>query len=379
MKSIIKHIAASVVLFSSLAVAAQDATTLFNEGKKLKDEKKSKEALDKFKQAVALKPGYTEAHYESGWCYNDLKDYIAAIISLRKARSGWPDIPKVHFELGYAFQNTEKYDSAVNCFNRCLQLKPDYSLAWKQLGYINYEKENYTGALENFTKYESYAKIAITDYKYWYRKGFVNNALKNYNDAKTALNKSLEFKKDYISTYLELGFAATKLKQGDEAIGYFQQAKGIDPANHVSYNGIAEVYRDIKKDYAEAMSWYRKTLEVKPNERKACFGIGYCLNSTGKYGDAIPYLKTAIEKEKDYTAAFVELGYSYYRTDNYTLALENLNKALELNPKNENAHYYSVLIYIKQRNRAQAQKMVDNLKTISTRYVPELQKKIDAM
>ena len=60
----------------------------------------------------------------------------------------------------------------------------------------------------------------------------------------------------------------------------------------------------------EAMTWYLKALEVKPKERKACFGLGYCLNSQQKYADAIPYLRTAIAEEATYTAAWVELGYS---------------------------------------------------------------------
>ncbi|MCX6319413.1 MAG: tetratricopeptide repeat protein [Bacteroidetes bacterium] len=374
-----KHFLAAMALLISICGISQDATSFYNEGLKLKEAKKPAEAIEKFKKAIALKPNYSEAHYESGWCYNDLKDYMNAIISLRKARIGWSNIPKVHFELGYAFQKTDRIDSALECYQRCLQLKPDYSLAFKQLGYIQYDKEKYEAALDYFSKYEANTKVDITDYLYWYRKGFMQNAQKNYTDAILALNKSLERKKDYINTYLELGYAATRLKQADEAIGYFQKAKAIDPKNHVSYNGIAEVYRDIKKDYAEALNWYQKTLDIKVDERKACYGIGYCYNSTGKFSDAIPYLKTAVSQEPTYTAAFVELGYSYYRTQQYADALENLNKAMELNPNNENARYYAVLVYEKQRNKTMAQKMVDALKKISSKYVAELQKRVDAM
>lgn len=365
--------------FISFTATAQDATTLYNEGIKLKEAKKTSEALEKFKKAIALKPNYTEAHYESGWCYNDLKDYLSAVISLRKARTGWPQIPKVHFELGYAFQKTDRLDSAINCYNKCLQLKPDYSLVYKQLGIIDYDNERYSEALDNFTKYETYAKTAITDYMYWYRKGFAHNALKNYTEAKAALTKSLEIKNDNLNTFLELGFAASRLKQAEDAIAYFQKAKSIDPKSHVAYNGIGEVYRDIKKDYATAMSWYRQALEVKTDERKACYGIGYCLNATGKYEEAIPYLNKATVQEPTYTAAYVELGYSYYRTAKYNDAIVKLKKALELNPKNENARYYAVLVYEKQKNKTEAQKMVDELRRISSKYVDELQKRVDGM
>ena len=379
--SFMKIIRLWAVLFclAPLAIAAQDAETLYNEGVKLKEQKKVREALEKFKKAVSLKPDYSQAWYESGWCQNDLKDYKGAIISLRNARVGWPNIPKVWFELGYAFHKTDNIDSATYMYNRCLELKPDYSNAFKQLGFIAYDADESKKALEYFAKFEGAAKSEITDYLYWYRKGFCLNATKDYTGAITALQRSLELKKDYLNTYLELGFANTRLKNADLAISYFQQAMNLDPKSHVPYNGIGEVYRDIKKDMNEAMNWYRKTLTVKENERKACFGIGFCLNAQGKYAEAIPYLETAIKQEATYTAAYQEIGYSYYRTGDYEKGLSNLKKALELNPKNENARYYAVLVYVKQKNKAQAQKMVDELKALSSKYVAELQKMVDNM
>lgn len=359
--------------------AAQDAQALYNDGVKLKNEKKIKEAIEKFKQAVSLKPNYTEACYEWGWCQNDLKDYEGAIVSLRKVRLTWGHIPKVHFELGYAFEKSNKTDSAINCYNRCLQLKSDYSLAFKQLGYIAYIKEDYANAIIQFKKYEEASKTEITDYLYWYRKGFSYNDQKDFFSAKAALLKSLSFKKDYINTFLELGFACSRLKEDEEAISYYKQAIAIDPKSHVPYNGIAEVYRDNKKDRELAKTWYQKTLAINPTERKACFGMGFCLNSQGKYTDAIPYLKTAIEKEPTYTAAFVELGYSYFKVSRITEAIDNLNKAISLNPRNENSRYYLALIYISQKNKIKAQQIVDELKALNSKHVSALQPKVDAL
>ena len=195
-----------ILLFTGVTICkAQTATDYYNKGVALKNDKKSKEAADAFKEAVALSPDYKEAIYELGWCLNDLKDYTGAIISLRKARNLWAEIPKVHFELGYAFDKTDRTDSAIASYNRCIALKPDYSLAHKQLGIIAYNQNDNAVALQHFKKYEEYNKLPITDYIYWYRKGYVNNALKYFEDAKVSLNRSLEFKKDYVNTYLELG------------------------------------------------------------------------------------------------------------------------------------------------------------------------------
>ena len=182
-----------------------------------------------------------------------------------------------------------------------------------------------------------------------------------------------------VLTYLELGFACTKLKQDDDAINYYKKAIDIDAKSHIPYNGIADVYRDNKKNMTEAMAWYQKSLTINPNERKANYGLGYCSNSLGKYTDAITYLKKAIESETTYTAAFVELGYSYYKTERYTEALNNFAKALSLNSKNENARYYSGLVYIAQKNRASAQRMADELKNLNSKNATSLQDKVNKM
>ncbi len=370
----------AVLLFTSVFICrAQTATDYYNKGVAFKNEKKVKEAADAFKEAIALDPDYKEALYELGWCQNDLKDYTGAVISLRKARTMWAQIPKVHFELGYAFEKTDKIDSASASYKRCLELKPDYSLAYKQLGTIAYNQNDNAVAAQNFKKYEEYSKLPITDYLYWYRRGYVNNALKNFEEAKTSLTKSLEFKKDYTNTYLELGFACKNLKQNDEAISNYKKAMELEPKSHVPLNGIGEVYRDNFKNMDEAMIWYQKVLDMNVNERKANFGMGYCLNAKGKYSEAIPYLKKAIEQEATYTAAYVELGYSYYMTSNSALAIENLNKAIGINYKNENSRYYLTLIYISQSNKTLAQKMVDELKVLNSKYVTELQEKVNKM
>ena len=107
--------------------------------------------------------------------------------------------------------------------------------------------------------------------------------------------------------------------------------------------------------------------------------MGYCPNSKQKYTEAVPYLKKAIEQETTYAAAYVELGYSLYMTGNNPDALTQLTKALELNPKNENACYYSGLIYINQKDKAGAQQMVNELQGLSSKNAARLQEKVNKM
>jgi tetratricopeptide (TPR) repeat protein len=369
----------SAFLFSSFIYSQSTAEEWYNKGVALKSDKRASDAILAFKEAVKLKSDYGMAWYEMGWCQNDVKDYHGALNSLKKARSLWPGTPKVFFELGYAFEKTENIDSAIYNYNQCLVYKNDYSSAYKQLGYIQYNKNDYEGALKNFLKYEEVVVNPISDYLYWYKKGYVQNATKQFDAAKASFQKSLEFKIDYLNTYLELGFACKNLKQDEDAIAWYKKGNELDPKSHIPLNGIAEVYRDNKKDINEALNWYKKTLAINPDERKANFGVGYCLNNLTNYSEAIPYLQKAIRQEPTYTAAYVELGYSQYKTGDSSTALNNFNKALSLNPNNENARYYSTLVYISQNNKSMAQKMVDELKTLNSKYVAALQEMIDKL
>lgn len=373
-------LAISVFLLQlSSPLLAQDATALYKEGLALKDQGKSSDAWKKFRDAVALKPDYIEARYELGWCLNDIKDYKGAIENLRQVRVTWDYVPKVFFELGYAFDKTSQTDSAIKCYTKCLELKSDYSGAYRNLGYIYYSRDEYAKALSYLRKYEQNTKSDITDYLFYYRNGYMFNAIKKFDSALIYLNKGLKYNSDYTNMWLELGFANSRLKNNDEAISNYRKAMELDPKSHVPINGIAEVYRDNIKDKDEAMNWYKKTLAINSTERKACFGMGYCLNSQQKYNEAIPYLRTAIEQEPTYTAAYVELGYSLYKTASYNESEEKLLKAISLDPKTENGRYYLVLLYVAQKNKSKAQQVVDQLKSISSKYTDELQKKVNAM
>ncbi len=356
----------------------QTAETIYKEGLALKGDKKTKEALVKFQEAVKKDPSYYLAQYEIGWCQNELENYTASLEALRSARKSMNDYAKLHFELGYAFEKSKMYDSARLSYEKCKSLKSDYSNVLKRIGYTYYQADKYEEAVAKFREHIS-IKPNEEDYLFWYRKGYCENALKKYNDAIQSLTTSLNFKKDYVNTYLELGFANCKLKQDEAAISNYDKAIELDPKSHIGYNGIGEVYRDNKKDMVKSMEWYQKALAVKPNERKANFGMGYCLNSQEKFSEAADYLSKAIAQEDTYTAAYVELGYSYYKLGKNADAEKNLLKAIALNPKNENSRYYLGLLYISQKDKQKAQKMADELKSFNNKNASSLQEKINAL
>ncbi len=363
--------------YLTAAAQGQTARERFDEGLRLKQLGKSKEALLKFQQSEKLKPGYTDALYEQARCYNDLKEYNNAVSVLRKVVPVWAEAPKGYYEMAFAMQYLGTTDSALYYYSKTLELNPDFADVYRQLGYMSINNRQYEHAMACFKKYESYLNSPQTDYLYLYWKGYLYNVTKDYVSAREALLQCLSIEPDYEPAYLELGFASSRSKQEDQAIEYYRKAIALNPKSHIGYNGIGEVYRDYKKDMNEAMNWYMRALQVKPDERKALFGIGYCLNAKKEYKEAVGYLKKAIAAEDTYTAAYVDLGFSYYMLNDNEEAVRNLNLALRISPQNAKARYYKGLVYLDINDKYSAQRMVDELKDLKSGLAATLQEKMN--
>lgn len=150
---------------------AQTAVQHYNDGIKLKDQKKYADALASFKKAIAVNPDYKEALYNAGWCSVELKKHSEALTYLQKAKTLWPNEPKVYLEIGYANESLGKKEEAKANYNKCISLKSDYALAYKYLAYVYYDEKNYDRALQYLKSYIGYDEDITSDEVY-YRKGY---------------------------------------------------------------------------------------------------------------------------------------------------------------------------------------------------------------
>lgn len=377
LKQVLLSAVCFLVLNSSTAQTAKTALQFYEEGIKLQDSEKYTDALVSFKKAIAKNPNYKEAIYSAGWTCNELKKYTEAITYLEKAKALWPTESKIYLELGYANDKLANKTVAIANYNKCISLKDDYALAYKYLGIIYYDDEDYKKALENlesFIKYEPDTK----DDDVYYRKAVSENDQDKTDDALISINKANELNPNNVKFLNELGYTYYALKKADEALNYYDQALAIDAKSQIALNGRGNVYRKLKKDPAEAIKLYAKTLEVNSDNTNASYWTGWCYNDLEKYADAIPFLKKVIELDNQYVSAYTELGYSDYSLKNYDDALTNFKKALTID-KTELSLYYSGLCYIKKNQKSEALKMIVELKKMESEYVEELQQLIDKM
>lgn len=256
-----KHFFLAVIgLLLTGTVLAQGATYYYNEGIKLKDDKKYKEALTSFKKASSLNPKYKEAFYEAGWCSNELEQYDEALTLLNKANALWPNQAKIYFEMGYANEQLDNYEQAAEQFKKAISLYEDYPLAYKELGNVYFFQKEFKKALDF---YQSYAdkEPNIKSATYYYRRGYCENDLDKIDDAITSLEKAIELDPEYTKAYTELGYAYYTKENYSQALTELNTGLGIEKTQlALYYKGLVYVAQSKKSD---AMDIYRQLQDMK--------------------------------------------------------------------------------------------------------------------
>jgi tetratricopeptide (TPR) repeat protein len=101
-------------------------------------------------------------------------------------------------------------------------------------------------------------------------------------------------------------------------------------------SGLGEVA--LKRgDFEAAQRYFRRALEISPEDPAAAYNVGEIFFSNQKTDEAIAYFELAIKIKGDWPKAYHRLGLVYLNKGDLPKALENLKKFLELDPQNPEA------------------------------------------
>src|SRR3954447_2564993 len=112
--------------------------------------------------------------------------------------------------------------------------------------------------------------------------------------ASAAATKEVQAKNAAITKVFDEGVQLSNAGQHDEAIAKFNEAIAIIPTCYNCYNNIAFSYT-AKKDFAAAETAYKKSIEVKPDDAAAYVGLAGIYFNTGKAAEAKPLVEKAVQ------------------------------------------------------------------------------------
>ncbi len=110
------------------------------------------EALDKFNQAITIKPDYSSAHFETALVFERQGKTNEAISRLEINKQLSPQDTGVAFELGVLYYKTERYEKAKNELIRAVVLDPNFANARYLLGLLYDREGDKQDALDQFIR-----------------------------------------------------------------------------------------------------------------------------------------------------------------------------------------------------------------------------------
>merc|ERR1719369_774023 len=102
----------------------ENAQKFKNEGNALVKEKKFKEAVDKYTQAINCQESAI-FYCNRAAAYTSLENYEEALQDCKKAISFDPDYSKAYSRMGLIYSKINLYNESENCYEKALGLEPD--------------------------------------------------------------------------------------------------------------------------------------------------------------------------------------------------------------------------------------------------------------
>ncbi len=232
----------------------------------------------------------------------------SAVRLLRSIEQQAVNDPRVAFSVGMTYVKWERYADAETAFTRALEADPtnfdilyNLGLAAQHAGHVQRAKEVYRAALQL-----------------------------RPNDPDCVLNLA--------AIYMQTGHA-------DEAVVPLMQAHNAAPERADILFALAQTSQEIGF-YADAATAIDKYLKLRPNDDVARRERGFCLIRSAKLAEGLEDLRWYTQKHPNDARGFYELAIAETVRES-DKALEDVNRALALDPKFNPARYARGVLYYK--------------------------------
>ena len=305
----------------------EQADALAAQGWQLWQQRKLREAVGVFEQAVNLDPENANAWNGLGWS---------------------------------RFQSGDS-EPAVTAFEKAVELEPNHSAALNGLGQLYLSWGEYENAEKYLTKaaakapaaHYGLARLYLLTGKYdraqtWIRKALRQQPGDESLKAMLAAARNKELPEELRNQIAPVGKPASAPADKATALGWqqfnegkfraaernFRRALAKDPENLAAMNGLAFILLNSGKS-AQAKEYFEKCLKLEPDAAGPMNGLARCLKEEGKVDEAIALWEKMYKKYPGPNAAAVGLATTHLEQEQYDKALPYFEELVKAMPDNE--------------------------------------------
>lgn len=307
----------------SLSMKTNSSNEYGNKGNALYGLEKYTEAIKSYDRAIEINNKNSYAYYGKGLCYYEKGDYDKAVFNINRSNDIDKEIDESDlFYILHSFKQLNKDDRTKNYVEVFLASRQSDYEAMKLLANTFEMIESYDNALEYYIKAE--------------KRLLVKKGLKNYDEY--IVNPDEDFK-EYLELLENIGYIHYCLSNYNESLNYFNKVIHVYPqsTNSKLWNVFNLLY--LKK-YDSAETLAEVIIKENPDNEVAYNTLGNVYMEQFEYDKAIEQFEKAINIDPYYEDAYINKLYCLFYDKQYKECIEYGNVTLKIFPNNLDAHWY---------------------------------------
>jgi tetratricopeptide (TPR) repeat protein len=208
----------------------------YNLGIVLSEQGEADQAIEHYRQAVALRPDYAEAHYNLGRLLIEHGQLTDAIVHYEKAAAINPDDAEAQNNLGVTLFGIGRTDDAIVHYQKALEIRTHYGEASCNLANALIAKDDLDGAIAQYKaclaampdQEEAQYNLASA----LLRRGRIDEAIVEYQ-------RGLQLHPESADAHANLGIAWLAKGRVRDAMGEYTKALQISPENLAALSNLA--------------------------------------------------------------------------------------------------------------------------------------------
>ena len=223
---------------------------------------RGKDWLDKAKtqceRALSITPQLAEGHTCLGNVYFSSGHYEESVEQFQRSLDLDHTSDETLRLLAAAYQKQGKAPAAEEAYRKAISLRPNYWGVYSDFGTFYFHQARYAEAVAMFQKA---IKLAPLNPRGYSNLGGIYLLLGRYREAVESLKQSTALRPSFES-YGNLGAAYFYMRRYEDSAESLQEALKIEPKDWLNWGNVGDTLYQIPKRRPEAMSAYRKAIEL---------------------------------------------------------------------------------------------------------------------
>jgi tetratricopeptide (TPR) repeat protein len=273
--------------------------------------------------------GNASSFFDLGKTHLKLHLYDEAIRAFKQAVQIKPDYSEAYNGLGDAYLYSGKHQDAITAYTQAIRINPNFAEAYNGLGVAyseTYQPEEAIKALKQAIRLQPNSPTNF------FFAGLAYKRLGKRKEAIDALRETIRLNPKFVDAYDSLGEIYFNAKEYDAAVEVFRTLVQLKPDSVPAHSHLANSLFNLGRKQ-DAISEYELIIKLSPNDPSSYHNIGNTYANMGRFDDAIGNYKKAIAIKSDYVPSHFMLGKAFFKKGDKASAIEEYNilKSLDAN------------------------------------------------